>query len=203
MSTGRWKGQGRRLAAAVAVVVVMVTLGGCNVTVGNSERDQQRSAAERLLGDGSVSIDLADPPTREDLAVPEGRKTVFLERDDREPFDVTVTFRDGSVLTTPASVLGVHTDGPGTPPHGLTIRRDDMTLDDLQAALSSAVEGLGVDPGEVEQLMAEARSTEGGQADLVRSVPTGVESPDRLTIEPVVTALEGRVSVNYLVEWKP
>lgn len=184
----------------IGLVLVAVT-GGCTVTAGNSTRDAQREAAEAVVGDGSVTVDLTDPPSREELAVPEERTTVFLQRDGREPFDVTVRFRDGHELTTPAAVLGVETDGPGTAPKALTIRRDEMTLDDLRAALDSAVADLGVDRADADDALRRAEQAGSGDKDLIVTLRTAVADPDRLELEPVVSAMEGRVSINYLVHW--
>lgn len=171
------------------------------MTVGNEDRESQRRAADEVVGDGSVTIDLTDPPSRSDLGVTEGRKTVMLQRDEREPFEVTVRFSDGHVLTTTAMVLGVHTDGGDTAPHSLTIRRDSMTLTDLEEALLAAQQDLGADPQRVADVLEDARTATSGSGDVIRALPTALDGDERLEIEPVVTADEGRVSVNYLVSW--
>ena len=54
----------RRIAGGLAGLLVLALtptlLGGCTVTAGNSERDSQRAAAEKILGDG-LQVDLTDP----------------------------------------------------------------------------------------------------------------------------------------------
>src|SRR5690606_28195211 len=118
-SSGTWRPTGtwwvlssRRRRAGVGAVAlaatVLMTSGGCAV---EQSPDPQEESVERVLADGHVEIDLNDPPSRADLAVPEGRKSFFLERPGKEPYEVTVTFTNGVSLTTPVHVLGAVTDG--------------------------------------------------------------------------------------------
>lgn len=170
------------------------------MTVGNSERDSQRQAAERVLEDGLV-VDLTRPPSREELAVPDGRTSTVLQRRDREPFDTTVRFHDGHELRTQGAVLIVTAKSGDGPPTSMTVRRDKMSLADLQTALDTAVDELGADRDRADAVLAAARRATSGRADVIRVLPTAVRSPDRLEVESVVTAREGHVSVNYLVSW--
>ncbi len=190
----------RRLAAAlVAAVLAAPIAGGCTVNAGNSDRDTQRRDADRVLADG-LDLDLSDPPSRSDLALPEGARTAVLQRPDREPFDVEVTFRDGHVLRTTGAVLMVTATADG-PPTAVTVRRDGLTLDDLATTLRGAVDDLGAERTRADAVLAQSRRAGDGGADVVRTLPTGVAAPDRLEVESVVTAREGRVSVNYLLDW--
>lgn len=169
----------------------------------SGKRDTQRQASEAVLGDGSLEIDLADPPSREDLAMGDGQEFSVLQREDEEPVQVTVRFSDGHSLATPAAVLGPTSESPDGPPTSLVIRRHDMTLDELESVLRDSVETFGTDPRRVSALVEGARSAEGGQSDFKRSLPTELDGAERLEIQPIVTALEGRVSVNYTVSWGP
>jgi hypothetical protein len=130
-----------------------LTFGGCNVTTDSGPRSQQRAAARAVLDDGELTIDLSSPPTRADLALPEGRTSTVLMRDEREPFDVTVVFRDGTELTTPASWVMVNAEGADVDPTSVTIRRASDDLDDLRAAVEQSVAELGVDRSRADDVL--------------------------------------------------
>ena len=93
-------GRPARTLGTVVATALALTFGGCNVTTDGGPRSQQREAAREVVGDGELTIDLSSPPTRADLALPEGRTSTVLMRDEREPFDVTVVFRTANVLVT-------------------------------------------------------------------------------------------------------
>lgn len=194
----------RRIAGGLAGLLVLALtptlLGGCTVTAGNSERDSQRAAAEKILGDG-LQVDLTHPPTRADLGLADGDTSTVLQRRDRAPFEVTVRFADGHRLRTTGVAAVVTSPGPEDAPTSLTVRRDGLSLDDLQATLDGAVTDLGADRSRADAVLDQSRSATSGSADVVRSLPTAVAEPDRLDVESVVTAGEGRVSVNYLLGW--
>ncbi len=196
----------RRIASGLAGLLVLALtptlLGGCTVTAGNTDRDSQRSAAEKILGDG-LQVDLTDPPSRGDLGLADGDSSTVLQRRDRAPFEVTVRFTDGHRLTTTGVAAIVTAPGPGDAPTSLTVRRDGLSLDDLQRTLDGAVTDLGADRSRADAVLDQSRSATSGSADVVRSLPTAVAEPDRLDVESVVTADEGRVSVNYLLDWGP
>jgi hypothetical protein len=191
----------RHLGAVLAgLVVVALTAGGCNVTVGNSDRKAERTAAEKVLGDG-LRLDLAQPPSRADLALPDGKRTTVLQRADRKPFEVSVTFRDGHRLETSGVAVLVTAEDGDSAPTSIAVRRDKLGLDDLATTLDTAVSDLGSDRARADAVLAQSREATTGSADVIRTLPTGIAGPDRLEVESVVSADEGRVSVNYLISW--
>lgn len=133
----------------------------------------------------------------------DGEQFSVLQRDDEQPVEVTVRFSDGHTLTTPASVLGPSSDRPDRPPTRPIIRRDDITLAELENVLRDSVESFGTAPAEVDLVIQGARSAEGGEINFKRSVLADIEPPESLDIQSTVTALDGRVSVNYTVSWEP
>ena len=110
-------------------------------------------------------------------------------------------FADGHRLSTTGVAAIVTSPGPEDAPTSLTVRRDGLSLDDLQRTLDGAVTDLGADRSRADAVLDQSRSATSGSADVVRSLPTAVAEPDRLDVESVVTAGEGRVSVNYLLGW--
>lgn len=171
------------------------------MTTGNTDQDSRRSTAERVLGDG-LDMDLAHPPSRHALGMPEGQRTTVLQLSERRPFDVKIAFRDGHELDTRGVALVVTSTTSDGPPTSLTVRRDQLSQNDLGGVLDSAVRDLGAEPVRAEAVRTQSARATSGQADVIRTLPTGVAPPDRLEIESVVSASEGRVSVNYLVGWK-
>lgn len=163
--------------------------------------DPQEESVERVLADGHVEIDLNDPPSRADLAVPEGRKSFFLERPGKEPYEVTVTFTNGVSLTTPVHVLGAVTDGSGDPTE-LVILRHDLTLAELEEALRDSVTELGVDEGRVDSYLRSARSAEERQATSKRVLPAEGIGPERLEVQPIAHGFDQRYQLNYLISWE-
>lgn len=163
--------------------------------------DPQESEEQRVLADGTVEIDLADPPTREDLAVPEGRRTFFLERPDKEPYEVVVTFTDGTTLRTPASVLGVTTDGTGDPT-ALAVVRTDLTFEELEEALRGGVEQLGVDEARVEAYLRAAREAGTRRTTVKRALPSRYVAPELLELVPITHGFDGRQQIDYMIRWE-
>lgn len=164
-------------------------------------RQQQRDAAEQVLADG-LDVDLAAPPSRADLGLPDGQTSVVVQNSDRSAFEATVRFSDGHTLSTLAYAAGVRADSASTPPSQLTLRRTDLTLSELAELLRSATEDLGADLDAVEAFLRQADGSTERPGDLIRSITTEVSDPEELVLEPVVTAGEGRVSLNYLIRWE-
>lgn len=163
-------------------------------------RAQQREAARQVL-DGGLDVDLSSPPSRADLALPESSSSTVLQNRDRSEFDATVRFTDGRVLDTRAYAAAVQAPGGDAAPDRLALRRRGLSLAELERLLRDATEELGADRAAVDSYLAQAARATEQQADVVRSIPTGVRGEEELVIEPVVTAAEGRVSVNYLIRW--
>ena len=176
--------------------------GGCDVATEGS-RTEQRQAVEAVIGDGSLTLDLGSPPSRRDLAFPDGVESHVLQREAREQFEVTVRFADGHELRTPADTVLAVAESPDGQPEELVVTRRGMTLADLDAVLGEATSSFGADPARVEQVVSRAHDMEGADSDLIRAVPTAVEPAGSLEVETVVTALEGRVAVHYHVSWEP
>jgi hypothetical protein len=197
MSTSR----SRRVLTILALLGLALSTEGCNVTVGNSERDAQREAIGEVVGDGALTIDLTSPPSREELALMDGRESVVLEREQSRPVDVTVVFHDGKRLSVPARWIAVHAADPEAAPTSVTIRRSGEGLDHLRGALDEAVTGLGVSRAEAEAILEESAGATDGRADVMRSVPTSVRTPDRLSLRTIAKANREEYAVNYLVEW--
>ena len=168
------------------------------MSTSSPSQDQRESAAEVL--EGGLDIDLAEPPTRADLAMPDGRRRYVLELAERESFDVTVRFTDGHVLRTPASTVDVTSDGTHDPT-SMVVRRTGLSPAELETTLRDAVTSLDADAGRVDAYLAAAPSTTEGDSDLMRSIPTDVGPSETLSIEPIVTALEGRISIDYSISW--
>lgn len=163
--------------------------------------DAQDDPAQQVLADGRVSIDLSDPPSRADLGVPEGRRTFFLEMPGKEPFEVDVTFSDGTTLTTPAHVLGVTTDGTSDPT-GVTVLRHDLTLEELEQALAESVTTFGVAQDRVESYLRSARTAVQRETTVQRALPATSISPESLEVQPIVHGFDQRQQLNYLISWE-
>lgn len=179
-----------------------LTFGGCNVTTDGGPRSEQRAAAREVVGDGELTIDLSSPPTRADLALPEGRTSTVLMRDEREPFDVTVVFRDGTELTTPASWVTVTADDADTDPTSVTIRRASDDLDDFRAAVEQSVADLGVDRSRADDVLRRSEQATSGDTDEMRVLPTAVAPPDLLELRTIAKASREEYHVNYIVTWE-
>lgn len=193
----------RRLGAVLAgLLVAAPTLGACSVSAGNSDRDTARNAAQRVLS-GGLDVDTSQPPSRDDLGMADGQTSTVLQLPGRMPFDAKVRFSDGHELDATGRVLIVTSKQPDGPPTAITVRRDGLTMADLETTLTSAVADLGADRTRADAVLTQSRRATSGSSDVIRSLPTGVAAPDRLEIESVVSAHEGRVSVNYLASWSP
>lgn len=191
-----------RLGAVLAgLLLAQLATAGCGVTTGNTDQDGRRTTAERVLGDG-FDMDLAHPPSRHTLAMSKGERTTVLKLPERRPFDVRIAFRDGHELDTRGVALVVTSPTSDGSPTSLTVRRDQLSQNDLGGVLDSAVRDLGAEPARAEAVRTQSAQATSGPADVIRTLRTGVASPDRLEIESVVSANEGRVSVSYLVGWK-
>ncbi len=191
-----------RLLGTVVATALALTLGGCNVTTDGGPRSQQREAVREAVGDGELTIDLSSPPTRADLALPEGRTTTVLQRDEREPFDVTVVFRDGTELTTSASWVTVTAEDESADPTSVTIRRAGDGLDDLRAAVEQSVADFGVERSRADTALSQSERATSGDADAKYVLPTAVAPPDRLEVETIAKANREEYHVNYLVSWE-
>ncbi|RYU14209.1 hypothetical protein [Nocardioides iriomotensis] len=191
----------RTLGSALTALALTLTLGGCNVTVGNSDRQAQRDAIADVVGDGELTLDLSSPPSRDDLALAEGRRTVILEREGGQPYDLTVVFGDGTRLATSVEWISVTAPDAESDPTQLVARRAGDDLDGVRVALDEAVADLGVDAGEADRVYGDVAGAGGGAADVQRSVTTSVSAPERLSIQPIGKANREEYVVNYTVEW--
>lgn len=169
---------------------------------GKQERfAQEDRAVEALLADSLVEIDLTDPPSRADLAVPEGRTYVPLQREDNAPFTVRVTFSDGTVLESTARVLSVETDGDG-PPTGLTVRNDGLTFDELQSTLLEDETTFGLDKASVASFLRAAPHAEERGTDVRRSIrASAVQEPEWLEVSPRMHHEGTDHMINYRLGW--
>lgn len=190
----------RTHASTLAIVTLTLTLGGCNVTVGG-ERSEQRAAIQEVVGDGELTIDLTAPPSRADVALPEGRNTVILERDGDDPIDVTVVFRDGTRLSTQALWISATADDADSDPSTVTIRRAGDTLEDLRTAVDEAVSDLGVERSRADTALQQSEGATDGQGDVLYSLPTDIADPDRLSLRTIAKSARAQYAVNYIVEW--
>jgi hypothetical protein len=190
-----------RTLGTVAATVLALTFGGCTVTDGGT-RSQEREAIQDVVGEGDLTIDLSSPPTRADLAMPEGRSTVILERDDDEPFDVRVVFRDGTELTTPARWVSVTAEDGDADPTSVTIRRAGDGLDDLRAAVEQSVAELGVEQARADTALSQSEQATSGRSDVMYALPTTIAPPDKLTVRTIAKASREEYAVNYIVEWE-
>lgn len=190
----------RTLGSAVVTVALALNLGGCNVTVGG-ERSDRRAAIEDVVGDGELTVDLTAPPSREDVALGDGRKTVILERDGREPYDLTVVFADGSRLQVPVVWVSLTADDADSAPTMLVARRAGEDLEGVRAAVEEGVRDFGVDASRAEGVLASVADARSGQSDVIRTLPTSVPAPERLSIQPIGRADRDEYVVNYTVEW--
>jgi len=193
----------RRLA--VLLVLPSTLVGAC--TTGPSppddqtptgRRQAQRAAVAAVLADGRVEVDLADPPSRGDLALPPGRTSIPLEPDEGT-VDVVVTSGDDAVLQTPADTVVVRAPDGTAPLEGIDISRRGLSLEELRGVVDAAVADLGVDRAAADLALRDV----GGQldSDASRVLDAEVPPPARLSVEIGRTALEGRASVSYLLQW--
>ncbi|NYG56756.1 hypothetical protein [Nocardioides perillae] len=162
--------------------------------------DAEERAAERVLAEGLV-VDLADPPTREELALPDGVSSTVLQTEDETPAEVTVRFSDGGELVVPAYAVVVDSLGPEAPPTSLALARVDLSPAELADVLASAVAELGADEAAVAAYLDAVPRAGSREGDLIRAIPTRYDGREELVLDVVTTQAEGRIRVNYLVAW--
>jgi hypothetical protein len=190
-----------RTLGTVVATALALTFGGCTVTDGGT-RNEQREAIQEVVGDGELTIDLSSPPTRADVALPDGRSTVILERDGEDLIDVTVVFRDGTELTTPARWVSVTAEDGEADPTSVTIRRAGDGLDDLRAAVEQSVAELGVEQSRADTALSQSEQATSGRSDVMYALPAAVAPPDKLTVRTIAKASREEYAVNYIVEWE-
>ncbi|GAA2018644.1 hypothetical protein WDZ16_09360 [Pseudokineococcus marinus] len=196
----------RALPALVLPVLVLSLTGAC--TVGPTTPDERGSASERrqaqraavadLLADGTLVLDLDDPPARVDLALPEGRTSIPLERDGGG-LEVLVTAGGQDLLRTPADTVVVSAADGTAPPGSVVVVRRGLTDDELRDVVDGAVADLGVDRARADLAL---RDVSGDlELDTTRVLATDVAPPASLEVEVGRTALEGEGFVNYHLDW--
>lgn len=168
-----------------------------------NEPDPKDVAVAELLDDGHLEIDLTDPPTRAELAVPDGRKTFIIEDEGKEPFRVTVTFSDGHVLEADgASFVSVETDGASDPTR-LVIGVLGLTLEEMTTLLRRDAEQFGIEEGRLNSFLRDAAAAEEGDP-FTRSnfQAKGIAAPEFLEVTGILDGTAADSQVNYIVEWK-
>ncbi|QCX26175.1 hypothetical protein [Nocardioides jishulii] len=174
----------------------------------NTRQDDARAAKDtaiaEVLADGHVEIDLADPPTREELGLVGDADDAYLENKDLSSFRVTVTFSDGHVLSTDhVNVLGVRTAASGEVDR-LLVGVHQLSLDDVAQRLETAVGDFGVDPGDVRSFLSSAESAPDLGRIVTATLPTtGIAAPETLEIEPTVNEDQQNNLINYRISFEP
>ncbi|MEJ5914392.1 hypothetical protein [Pseudokineococcus sp. 1T1Z-3] len=165
---------------------------------GTGSRQAERAAVAEVLADGTLRIDLTDPPSREDLALPPGRTSIPLEADEGT-VEVVVTTANDPVLAVPADTVFVSAPDGSSPPEEVVVLRRGLTDEELRDVVDTAVLELGVDPVAGDLAL---RDISGDLAsDTSRVLDTQVASPATIQVEVGRTALEGRGSVYYHLSW--
>ena len=176
----------------VVVLLLLLTTAGCNVT---SHETTDRGAD--VLAHPIV-LDLSTGLTRAQFGMGPDDIDAALQRHDHSTFPVTVRLRDGRTIEADADTLMAISAGAGKPVTRVEISMRHLSRSAWETALSSAIDDLGVDPDVVAAY--EAGVARGGfSADEIRSFDTDVKKPDRVQVESIVTALEGRRSVSYSI----
>lgn len=188
----------RQVAVAATAVVLLSVIGACAVEVHPNEQVRaEEAAAEALFADGLVELDLREPPSRADLALPEGVQSTVLEPD-AGSVEVVVTFSDGTVLRTSAQALHVKSPDGSSAPNRVDLLNYDLPDEEVRSRMDAAVAELGVARDDAEQVLQEVLDRDVEYAPVV--VPTGVAEPDRLDVELVSDDAPG-VQVHYFVSW--
>ncbi len=194
-----------RVTGGAVLLVVLVLVGAC--TGGPSTPDERGSASERrqaqraavaeLLADGTLVLDLDDPPSRTDLALPDGRTSIPLEREGGG-LEVLVAAGGQDLLRTPADTVVVTAADGTAPPGSVVVVRRGLTEGQLRAVVDGAVADLGVDPSQADLAL---RDVSGDlELDTTRVLATDVPSAS-LEVEVGRTALEGEGFVAYHLDW--
>lgn len=167
------------------------------------EPDPQDDAVSALLEDDHLEVDLGDPPTRSDLAVPDGRRTFIIESPERDLFRTTVTFSDGHVLDVDqVSFVSVETDGTSDPTR-LVVGVRDLGPEEMAELLRADVDRFGLDPARVDAFLDAMAGAEAGDRFTRRAIPAeAIAPPEWMEVQPVVRGESGRYVVNYTVDWK-
>lgn len=105
------------------------------------------------------SLDLRQPPTRDDVGMPQGERSVDWSCDDG--FSLTVKLPDDRTLELEARALSLSTygvDADTNEPQGVDIHSTWLSVDDAVKLANRLADAFGMDPAPIETWSDEAQS---------------------------------------------
>lgn len=190
-----------RLGFTMLLMVTLALVLAVRVPSSPSGVEEQEAATAAFLASGVVAVDLSAPPTREELAVADGRGTVYHRNPDDSPFSVDVAMADGKVLRLTATLVAVTTRDGGEPVEML-VARNDLTFAQLREVLDVAVTEWGVDETWARTAVSDARrAVRRGEIFVEHLGAQAVEPPEFVSFDPSVN--EGTLSLQVRIAWTP
>jgi len=197
------------LTAAVAVVVLS-SLGGCNVST--HKREPASTKVQDVLDSGQGQFDLTRPPSREEAGMPAGRTNVTYQRGDHTPFHVRVALPEGKELAVDARLVTfdalAELDPATAPPTTLDIHHYAASLEAGRDHIMAAAGRFGLDTGLIQKWYDEAKSPRPVKAPPVVETPWLQSRLGYLRIDvrarywpPADTAQSQQTVVHYLLTW--
>ncbi|MFC6154543.1 hypothetical protein [Nocardioides yefusunii] len=184
--------------------LLMVTLAlvlAVRVPSSPSANEEQEAATAAFLASNEVSVDLSAPPTREQLAVADGRGTVYHRKPDGSPFDVSVRMADGHLIRLEATLVAVTTRDGGAPVEML-VAHDDISPAELRATLDMAVADLGVEPLWARTALEDVRRAKLRKTRFSEYLSAqSIALPEHVSFDPSVK--DGVISLHVRISWTP
>ena len=154
---------------------------------------------------GAVTYDLREPPSRADVHLPDGEKTVIDEAE--ENFPVTLLLPQGRRLETKVSVVSFDSYATGTratsaDPTGADMHTARMPLEDAAAAMATSLRQLGSSDAAAGRWVEEARPASGSATVRSENVETRL---GYLTfrVQGRYNPSDRRATVSYSLYWGP
>jgi hypothetical protein len=151
----------------LGLLVVAMLTGGCTVTIGSDDDDGPTTPEPRATGfveDERATLDLREPPTREELGFAEGRSSALYDRAaGSDGIRVRVLMPDGGetellAFSLSSTSLGDPLDAPddpGTaPPSETVVNVRHESVEDAEAALREQADALSIPAEEIDYAFA-------------------------------------------------
>ena len=186
--------------ALAAALLVLITLGGCTVSVGDGHDDGVQGVRDRFDDTQQVHVDLSEPPSREELGIEPGRSTYVVERSGGDRFlDVELTLPGGGVLDVPAIGVVFTGESDDALPTQIIVNAVEPDAAAAQRAVNRVVVLLGLDQAEVDDFF--GRDPSRTTTRVFTGKPVGyVRLPE---VEVFLRGPDRRVAVNYTLSWNP
>lgn len=154
---------------------------------------------------GAVTYDLRQAPSRADVRMPDGEKTVFDEAEENYP--VTLLLPQGRRLETKVSVVSFDSYGAGTrattaDPTGADLHTARMPLEDAAAVMAASLRQLGSSDAAAGRWVEEARPAGGSVTVRSENVSTRLGYLT-IRVQGRYNPADRRASVWYGLNWGP